>query len=140
MSVRGGEGAGEGEEASDSDALPTSAGGGRKQSGWRGFRHRQSATGSAAAGSPEQRSRPGGEEACGGRDALVLGPGHALSPSGGWPRPCDLDTVTRADLKVEDWRNCHLCSRVPSTLGGGIPPHFACVWGAPLTAPVSCPS
>lgn len=27
MSVRGGEGAGEGEEASDSDALPTSAGG-----------------------------------------------------------------------------------------------------------------
>ena len=79
VSVRARGGAGEGEEASDSDALPTSA---RAEGGGK---DRQSETGSAAAGSPEQKSSPRGEEACGGRDALVLGTGRALSPSGGGP-------------------------------------------------------
>ena len=60
----------------------------------------QSAPGSAATGSPEQRSSPRGEEAFGGGSALVLVPGRALSLSGGWPRTCDLDMVTRVDLKV----------------------------------------
>lgn len=105
----------------------------------------QSAPGSAATGSPEQRSSPRGEEACGGRSALVLVPGRALvSGGGGGPRTRDLDTVTRVDLKVR--RLEATVSSVPvftDTCVEGSPPSaqtllFVCVWGAPLPAPVSC--
>ena len=82
----------------------------------------QSAPGSAATGSPEQRSSPRGEEACGGRSALVLVPGCALA-SGGWPRTRDLDTVMRVDLKVR---------RLEATVSSVPVSTDTCVEGSPL--------
>ena len=81
----------------------------------------------------DRLSGPRGKEACGGRDALVLGPGHALSPSGGGP-----GHVTWARSRGQIWRwktggNCQLCSRVPSTLGGGIAPTSSRVSGGRLS-------